>query len=185
MVGVSSASKRYRPLGAALLLVAVIWGFVFLYSVHAVMPTNPLGFPLETQIDLGRFVPQRWEFFTRPPTEADSTVFVQTSEKRWRRIDLGPSLRDWFGFGRTGLGLITEMGLLTSTKEQISTSPCEGPVSDCFDQVPVSATLHNVTPNPFFCGELGVALVAPRPWEEIGSSTAAQPVHVARLSVTC
>lgn len=182
----NSVATRHTVLGMALIIIVAVWGSSFIYSIHAVMPSSPVSFPFESQISLGTLIPQRWAFFTRPPTEADSIVFEPTRDGGWKQLDLGPSLSDWLGFGRTGLSRSLEMGLLTATEQNIPLSTCEDRIPDCLDRLPVGVQLRNPMPAPFFCGELGIAVVEPLSWDEAKSASSRfGPSQVVRLSVAC
>lgn len=161
-----------------------VWAFVFVYSIHAVLPENPIHLPGAAAVDMQRIVPQRWEFFTRPPSGVDSVVYKRT-DGAWKRVDIGPSLGDWFGFGRTGLGLINEMALITSIDQEIPTTPCEGDPSVCFDRISSVLRVRNSTPKPYFCGDIGIALVKHPSWDEAQSVPRGETSTVARLEVLC
>src|SRR5438094_1471433 len=104
-----------RPLGGAVIALAIAWSLLVLYAVHIELPANALDLPFEGSIKppLQAVVPEGWGFFTRDPREARLLPYVREAGA-WRAAREGPhgEPREGFGFNRPARAPGVWLGLL-------------------------------------------------------------------------
>src|SRR5262245_7944490 len=84
----SSHSRSWsdRTLGIYAIVLLHFWTVVVLYTVHPVLPANPIQLPLEDHNPFLKLFPQGWGFFTRDPRTMDLSALVRTSAGSWQPL---------------------------------------------------------------------------------------------------
>jgi antimicrobial peptide system SdpA family protein len=107
--------------------------------------------------------PQGWAFFTR---SAKTRVFrfYRATDDGWVPDEIGRNgeLRYLFGLIRAPRARLIEAGFLTAFVGARTHKCTERPEVCLADLEPIE--LINPTPDPFFCGLVGVAHLDPLPW---------------------
>src|SRR4029434_6535737 len=109
-----------RSLGAHALLLAIMWGTLFVYSIHGALPFNPLKLPFERTLMVTRFVPQGWAFFTRNPREERLTLQQVLPGGQLAPLSRSPHARpdNAFGLDRRSRSQGVEIGLLLAAARE-------------------------------------------------------------------
>src|SRR5262245_5362158 len=105
---------RLRRLGGLALFLATAGSGLITYAANAVLPFHPFELPAEESLQLSRWIPQGWGFFTRDPREPDPYIFLRAADGRWRPAAQAPNKPPAHGLGlsRSSRALGIEMGLL-------------------------------------------------------------------------
>lgn len=178
-----------RPaLGVFSLLLAAVWGILFVYVALPSLPYNPIRPPRADLVKLHSIVPQGWAFFTRDPREARNLAFRRAGEG-WVSALWAPHARpaNAFGLNRASRAQGVELGLLLS---EVS-SPglwvgCEAQPQDCLERAQIAARVRNISPKPTLCGTIGLARQPPIPWAWLSArERIVMPSQVVKLEVAC
>ncbi len=160
------SALKLRLLPVAFLLMASCELLLLLGSIHAGLPFNPINLPLERQLRLRVFLPQGWKFFTKDPREERIDVLVKTDPGIWRSGLAGTnaSSTNLFGLKRNTRAKAVEVGLITTSIMKDQWVACEKAPGACAENIPVTASLKNPSPNPTLCGQVCVVKQTPLPW---------------------
>ena len=179
-----------RLLGGVVLMLAITWSVLILYSVHIELPVNALDLPFESTIkpNLQAVIPEGWGFFTRDPREARLLPFLRDAGG-WRSASEGPNGEAWnaFGMNRAARAQGVEMGLLEFAIPTDTWKDCNEEIANCLDKTPTSMHLSNPTPHPTMCGEVGFAHRDTVPWAWAASTPdeSSMPSKVVKVNVKC
>lgn len=178
-------SPQNARLGALTLVLVIFWTTIAVYSVHAVLPYNPIRLPFARVLQARAWAPQGWNFFTRAAREPDLAV-LRHDGSVWRAVPLGlnSSAETWFGVKRQARARGIEAGLiLFAVKDRRWTSCNDAPV-ECVTRAPLMGEVPNATPVPTLCGELALVRQEPVPWAW-NRSAVIMPSNVMRVIVRC
>lgn len=183
-------SRHRRRLGAAVVLFAMPWVGLVLYSLQAALPTNPLVLP--GQRTLGRYarqlLPEGWAFFTRDPKGADILIFRRGAGGQWEPAQIGSYAQPRFAFGwsRRPRAQGLELALIVANTTEEDWQPCTT-ITDCLAASPAAAiSIPNRSPVPTLCGQMALISAKPVPWawaRHVGDHH--RPESVVFLSVRC
>jgi antimicrobial peptide system SdpA family protein len=168
------------------------WSLLFLYSVHAALPYNPVTLPLERSVRIARFLPQGWAFFTRDPREERLTALRELRDGRLVPLTRAPHARavNAFGLNRRSRSQSVEMGLLVAAAHEQKKDPwvaCDGREVGCVAVLERGAhvlTVRNPAPRASLCGRIVLELQPPVPWAW-SSSPPRMPLRLLPLNVEC
>lgn len=190
LFGRGGERRSLTALGAFSLSLMLGWGVLFAYSVHAALPSNPIKLPAEMSVQPNVWMPQGWKFFTRDPREEEISVFVRDAEGRWvsglRGANASP--RNFFGLSRATRAQGIELGLLTTAAGTIKDAwqPCRDRLEACVERSQLVGEVTNITPDPTLCGEVGLTLQEPVPWNWSRSKRkVTMPSKAMRVNVIC
>ncbi|WAS84895.1 MULTISPECIES: SdpA family antimicrobial peptide system protein [unclassified Corallococcus] len=160
------------------------------YALHAALPYNPLQLPFEDRFDIRLVLPEGWAFFTRDPRDERILSYLRTPGGQWVRANQTPNFqpRNAFGIDRAARAQGVEMGLLLEATRQLGRHACEEDPLKCLERAPSERTLRNESPNPTFCGQLGIVFQPAVPWAWSRShrgKAVVMPSKVLRLDVEC
>ncbi|WP_242592477.1 SdpA family antimicrobial peptide system protein [Corallococcus exiguus] len=166
------------------------WSSVAAYALHAALPYNPLQLPFEDRFDIRLVLPEGWAFFTRDPRDERILSYLRTPDGQWLRAARTPNFQpqNSFGIDRAARAQGVEMGLLLEATRQLGRHACEEEPLKCLERTPSGQKLRNESPNPTFCGQLGLVFQPAVPWAWSRSNrgkTVAMPSKVLRLDVEC
>ena len=185
------AEENQKPsdtrLGAFVFALMLFWTIIVLYTVHPVLPPNPIQLPLEDHTPMVSLLPQGWGFFTRDPRSADMTAFLRTSDGGWRvAINNKPPWPRFLEFSRSRKMTNVEVGLVLYEIPDPKWQPCEELPSACLDKVTGSGQINNPVAYPTLCGDIGIVRQAPIPWAwSAASDETVMPSEVLRVQVAC
>lgn len=172
--------------GLYVIALTISWTTLFAYSVHAAMPTTPIRLPFEEQLQVSRWLPQGWRFYTRDPREPALHVYDLSAEGVNPVIWPNSHPGNYFGLKRTGRSQGIEAGLIQVQVPEDGWRECNTSPIDCLRSLQPTTRAINTSPNPSLCGDIGVALVPPVPWAWSHSrQTITMPSRVARVNVVC
>jgi len=174
-------------LGIFVLALVAFWTVATAYSVHPLLPANPIHLPLEENNFLIRLLPQGWAFFTRDPKSLDSHAFVRSPDAFWTPV---PGPPRWWPytptFSRRWKIPAVEIGLILDGLYDPQWQPCQDRPTDCLDSAPVVTPVENIRSRPVLCGEVGIVRQPPVPWAwSQTSDETIMPSDVLRLQVSC
>jgi len=188
-VGTHPRRPRTSLIGAFSLLIVFGWAVVFVYAIHAALPLNPIKLPLEKSIAPHVWLPEGWKFFTRSPREDVISAFVRAPDGHWTSALNGPnaSSSNLFGIKRATRAQGIELGILQVAVSRLPWSTCKEELEFCVEDAPlVPVAIHNVTPEPTLCGEVGLVLQPPVPWAWSHSrKKITMPSKAIRINVKC
>ena len=174
--------------GALVSSLALAWATTFAFSVHAVLPYNPVRLHAGARSVASAILPQGWKFFTRDPREealrpyrpvAGDSAWTSASEMHHSR----PAAA--FGLRRDARAQGIEMGLLLYGLPAQMWSGCDDAVETCLTAAPVATTLTNESPAPSLCGTIGFVLQKPVPWAWASPAAVHMPSRVLKVVVKC
>jgi len=175
-----------KRLGIYALILLFFWLVVAVFTVHPILPANPIEIPFEEKSPLVNFLPQGWAFFTRDPKSLDLAAFVKNSGD-WQPAP--PTKRFWphlLNFSRRWKIPGIEMGLLLNDLPDPQWQACRELPIDCLKRAPLAGTVENPLPQPSLCGEVGLIHQEPVPWAwREASEETVMPSEVLRLQVSC
>lgn len=176
-----------RRLGVYVLLLLIFWVTVVAYTVHPVLPDNPIALPFEEKSPFIPLLPQGWGFFTRDPKSLDLAAFVKMSDGSWQPAPMPKRL--WPhppGFSRGWKLHGIEVGIIFTSLADPQWEHCQERPSACLAKAPLATTVENLLSNPTLCGEIGLVRQPPIPWawREAANETV-MPSEVLRLQVVC
>lgn len=182
-------NTHIRLLGIAFVTVCVFWIWLFVYSIHAAMPFNPIELPFADNIRIRIFMPQGWKFFTRSPREDDTKLYKKGYGEEWKPI-LRPngSPANSFGLDRVGRSQGVEMGLLMVSIREIKSewSECKESLEACSEKAFSNGIIMNSSPNPTICGEVVFIQQPPVPWAwSLSKKEVIMPSKVNKVHVLC
>jgi antimicrobial peptide system SdpA family protein len=174
-------------LGIYVFVLLVFWTIVFLYTVHPVLPANPIQLPLEDQNPLVKLLPQGWGFFTRDPRTMDMTALVRTSGGSWQ---LPPgSNKSWprpLEFSRRRKIVGVEVGLILDEITEPQWQECKELPTVCLESAQSNGQVSNVLHRPSLCGDVGIIRQPPIPWAwSQAPDETVMPSQVLRVLVSC
>lgn len=176
-----------KRLGIYVLALLLFWTTIVAYSVHPILPANPIELPLEEKSPLVHFLPQGWAFFTRDPRSMDMSAFVRTTDATWHSLPSGN--RFWphlLNFSRRWKLAGVEIGIVLSEMSDLQWQACEELPTTCLEKAPLSGTMENIMSQPSLCGEVGMVRQPPIPWAwRQSSEETVMPSEVLRLQVSC
>ena len=181
------SDKQLIFTGFAASIIIAFWLILFFYSIHAVMPFNPLKLPFQESIPIRSVMTQGWKFFTRNPREDYIRVFELNSDGADKSILVGSnaSPSNLFGLKRDSRAQGIEIGLITSGLRKDQWHECKTKITQCAqetEEIDVSNTIENQT----ICGRVAVSLMPPVPWAWSGSKREiTMPSKIAVLKVIC
>src|SRR5262249_1753437 len=149
-------------LGLFVFVLLVFWATVFVYTVHPVLPANPLQLPLEEHNPFVKLLPQGWGFFTRDPRSMDMTALLRTSEGSWQTP---PGFnKGWpraLEFSRRRKLTGVEIGLILDELSDPQWQECKEIPTTCLESSAANAKVENVLHQPSLCGEVGIVRQPP------------------------
>lgn len=181
-----SALSSPRTKGVFAILVAMGWGVVASYAIHAGMRPNPIALPLEDVDVVRAILPEGWRFFTKNGEEDNTFVYAHVGNEWVSAIEESPtSLHFLLGANRTGRYRGVEMGLITAALGKTAWTSCSGDPVSCLSELPVTS-IGPVSNRPTLCHELGLVQQPPVPWAWARSQRpVVMPSKVARVVVSC
>lgn len=188
MASIDERPRDLRWLGLSALSLGAVWLIVSVYAVHAALPSNPISLPFENQISVRSWLPQGWGLFTKDPRQERMFMFGRQDDGRWNSLSLAPLARasNAFGLNRASRAQGVEADRLFVKLANKDWRACQDEPVRCLEMASVVATLHNVSPRPTLCGDVGLVLQPPVPWAWSRSgSKIVMPSRVARLKVGC
>jgi antimicrobial peptide system SdpA family protein len=174
-----------RALGAFGTALAAAWITLAVYAALPAAPYSPLKLPHANALHL--WAPQGWAFFTRSPKEQRVFTYVHTP-RGWASPSRTPHgrLRNALGFNRASRAEGVETALLLYDLGAVPWGKCRGAPTACLDAIGVRARLRNASPNPTFCGTVGLVLQDPVPWAWVNSPRpVVMPSLVVKAEVSC
>jgi len=173
-------------LGAFVFSLMLFWMILVLYTVHPVLPPNPIQLPLEDHSPMVSLLPQGWGFFTRDPRSADMTAFLRTTDG-WRvAANSKPLWPRLFEFSRSRKMTNVEVGMVLYEIPDPKWQPCEEISSACLDRATGSGQINNPLAHSSLCGDVGVVRQAPLPWAWSATpDETVMPSEVLRVQVAC
>jgi len=175
-------------LGTLTLLVGLGWCVLACYALHAAMPFNAIRLPFEPHLYLIRWAPEGWAFFTRSPREEDLYSVRRTAAGSWLPAADNPYSRpkNFFGLNRAPKAQGIELGFLLHQVDKKAWDQCETTPAQCLEDAPTAKIIRNASPDPTYCGTIGVIKQAPVPWAWSRSAARIQmPIHLVKLEVRC
>jgi antimicrobial peptide system SdpA family protein len=174
-------------LGIYVLALMLFWTTVVAYSVHPVLPANPIQLPLEENSPLVKLLPQGWGFFTRDPRSPEMFAFVKTSDGLWQPVVSGkPFWPRLLEFSRRRKLAHVEIGVILYELSDPQWQACQDLPAICLENAPLSGTVKNILSPPSLCGEVGIIQQTPIPWAWSQSpEETLMPSEVLRLQVSC
>ncbi len=165
------------------MLLAIGWGACALYSLHSVFPHNPVSLPGEDALQLPRWLPEGWGFFTRDPRASDPLLYQEEAPGRWIRLEVraGPSFL-WLGRSARAQGF--ELNALLSQVSETTWLACQEAPVRCVEKANASLVAGNPAVSPTICGNVAFVMQEPVPWAW-RSSQAVMPSTFIRLAVKC
>jgi antimicrobial peptide system SdpA family protein len=174
-----------------LVLVALLSGATALggavYAVDASVGHTALDLPGQERQVIGRLSPQGWGFFTKNPQDELIGV-MERRDGHWQIIEEhSGSPSNLFGFRREMRAHGVEVGLFTQALgADAQWHECKSEPLGCADALPVTAVVANVSPSPFYCGELVLFRPKPVPWAwSKARKPVVMPSFLARIEVQC
>ncbi|TGA96349.1 SdpA family antimicrobial peptide system protein [Sporolactobacillus shoreae] len=152
-----------KLLGFITLIMIVSWSLIFMYSIHIVLPPNPLKLPFENNLGLNAWFPQGWGFFTRDPRSVNDYVYNLDNDRSavaWPNN----SVRNLFGISRYGRAQGIELGLIESKIPESAWKTYNGNIEKYFKNTQVKLTVDNPTPHATISGKIGIVRKHPIPW---------------------
>ena len=173
-------------LGVYILVLMVFWTTTIAYTVHPVLPANPLELPLETHNPFVKLLPQGWGFFTRDPRSMDMTTFVKTSTSWQSPPSASKTWPRMLEFSRRRKLTGVEAGLILDAIPEPEWQECKEAPTACLDKAPVNETVENKQQQPTLCGDVGIVRQPPIPWawSQTPDETV-MPSEVLRIQVSC
>jgi len=174
-----------KALGATFLITVCASIILFFYAIHAALPTNPVTLPFESKINMIKWFPQGWGFFSKDPREEQ---FFAYDMKTGNSVFTFPNNRpeNFFGLRRYGRAQGIEYGRIYSNIPPSAWSTCKKDPMDCLNQLEKSIEVKNDIPNPTICGEVGVVNKKLVPWAWSKSrENIKMPSKVVRVNVLC
>ncbi|MUK90365.1 SdpA family antimicrobial peptide system protein [Ornithinibacillus sp. L9] len=178
--------QKYLKYGIVFLLAVLFWSYIFIASIHRVLPHNPItSLPLAEELNIETWLPQGWGFFSKDPREPSFQIIsVEDSEE----VVYWPNnrVKNYFGLKRLGRSQGIEAGLISSKLSQDSLVDCEDDPRTCLENFKESIEVENPTPLPTLCGDLGIVYQEPVPWAwSKNSKEITMPSQVVRVNVEC
>lgn len=174
-------------LGLYILALLLFWFAAFLYTVHPVLPPNPIQLPGEEHNPLPKLLPQGWGFFTRDPKSMGLTGMIRTTEGVWQTP--ASANRRWprlVEFSRRRKLAGVEVGVILDQLSEPNWQECKQVPSVCLEQANVEGQVDNQMPHPSLCGEVGIYRQPPIPWAwSQAADETIMPSQVLRLQVVC
>jgi len=158
---------------------------LFVYSIHAALPTNPIKLPFEEQIDMIKWMPQGWGFFSKNPRDEQ---FFGYDMETGKSVFTFPNNRpeNIFGLRREGRTQGIEYGRIYSNIKPSEWKSCEGDSMDCLNQLNQTINVKNDIPDPTICGEVGFVNRGIVPWAwSRDSENIEMPSKVVKVNVSC
>lgn len=170
-----------------MVILLVFWVTVTAYTVHPVLPANPIQLPAEEKSPFLHLLPQGWAFFTRDPRLADISPFVKTSDGLWHPAR--STSRLWPhppNFSRRWKLPGVEVGIILGDLIDPPWHACQGPPNSCLENAPSGGTADNSFSHATLCGDVGLVRQAliPWAWREAAQETV-MPSDVLRLQISC
>lgn len=186
----SSAAPGARRLGLLTLGLVLGWATLTVYVLHAALPYNPIRLPFEDRFDVRLVLPEGWAFFTRDPKDERMLPMIRGERDQWRRASQTPNFqpRNFFGIDRAARAQGVELGLLLEEARGAERAACEEAPEVCLARIPVAQRVHNRSPNPTLCGQVGVVFQKAVPWAWSRSSQEKKiimPSQILRMDVEC
>lgn len=174
---------KYKTFGAFLLFLVLIWSTLFFYSIHRMLPSNPLKIPFEDQLQTDKWFPQRWEFYSR---DARSDLFLAYNKDGSLAANWpNSSVKNVFGIYRYGRSQGVELGLLSQIVPEESYIECESGYANCTESL-TSHKVVNPLEYPTICGQVDIVLEEPIPWAwSKNKDMINMPSKIARLDISC
>jgi antimicrobial peptide system SdpA family protein len=164
-------------------LLAIAWGACALYGLHSVFPHNPVSLPGEEALQLPRWLPEGWGFFTRDPRASDPLPYREEAPGRWTVLQsrAGPS---FLGLGRSSRAQGFELNALLSQLSGATWLACQDAPARCVAKANASLAAGNPAVSPTICGSVAFVMQEPIPWAW-RSSQAVMPSTFIRVAVKC
>jgi antimicrobial peptide system SdpA family protein len=174
-------------IGIYVVLLGLFWGTVLTYTVHPVLPANPIELPFEDKSPFIYLLPQGWAFFTRDPRLPIVEASLKREHGTWERVSPRAShLPTFYGFSRRWKLPDVEVGLILDALAVRQWNECEGSWRNCLDAVAIVGSVKNLLPNATLCGEIGIVRQQPVPWAWSRTDRpVVMPSEVLRLHVAC
>lgn len=175
---------RMRILGLLALSVGACASALVAYTAISNLGWTPLNLPHAGRV--GLIAPEAWKFFTKDP-HSELFVALERSDGRWQSPypTQNGSAAYAFGANREGRGHGVEVGLLMAEVKEKEWRACEGDPASCLEGA-ASIAVDNKSPHPALCGEVGLVLAPPIPWQWAhNKKTVFMPSRVAKLVVQC
>jgi antimicrobial peptide system SdpA family protein len=178
-----------RRLGRTVVAIAAFWALFGFYIVHAQLPSNTLELPgQETlRIQIQQVLPQGWAFFTKSPRDPQMVAWRLGDTGDWESSLYAPHAepRNVFGLNRRSRAQPVEMALLVNSVPADKWQDCEhGDIPVCLAET-TPVPIDNPSPEPLFCGRVGISRQPPVPWAWSGSDDVRMPATVLQLEVRC
>jgi antimicrobial peptide system SdpA family protein len=177
---------RLSKFGITFLLISMFWLYIFIISIHAVLPNNPIdSLPFERSLQISTWFPQGWGFYSKNPRDPYFMV-VDIKSKQLAPNWPNNIPKNIFGLKRLGRSQGMEAGLLHSQIPEHYWKKCSKNPYDCLDRYNKPIEMENKSPNPTLCGDIGFVSQEPVPWAWSNSSEKIEmPSKVARVNVKC
>jgi antimicrobial peptide system SdpA family protein len=183
----SSSAPPYRGVGVFTLGLISACLLLGLYAVDASRSINALEVPFQPKFLLQQLMPQGWAFFTRDPREERLHVYAETA-RGWVSADPGPhaSWQYAMGFDRRPRVHGVELALLLAQFRQAAWQECKQNPVTCLATVETAAMVVNTSPQPAFCGPLGIVRQVPVPWAWArATKPVTMPSQILKVDVQC
>lgn len=184
--GQPTASVSDTTVGMYVIVMCVVWATVAAYTVHPVLPANPIELPFEERSPFLQLLTQGWGFFTRDPKSLELQAFVRSVDGFWQPAS---KRRFWPyvpNFSRRWKLPGIEVGLLLQELTEPRWQQCREAPAACLGQAPVSARVGNTVALPRNCGQVAIVRQPPIPWVwSRAAETIIMPSEVLRVDVSC
>jgi antimicrobial peptide system SdpA family protein len=183
VVGIRESNSRLMVYVLALLF---FWATVLAYTIHPILPDNPIQLPFEDVSPLTHLLPQGWSFFTRNPRLPDPYVYVRSPDG-WQLAPSFAADRDPLAFfSRSSKLPGVEADRILHDLPQLEWQECRNHPSDCLATAPLGGTVKNTFPMPSLCGDIGLVSQELIPWAwSRATEEIIMPSKVLRVRALC
>ncbi|MGC4755865.1 SdpA family antimicrobial peptide system protein [Micromonospora trifolii] len=136
--------------------------------------------------------PQGWSFFTKDPRSEQVQGYTREAPGRWKTIDHGHNngVGSAFGISRKTRTHGLELAFMTKALDQNLTKLTEcrsREALDCLEAAAATpvATVRNPSPNPIYCGTVGLVMYKPTSFEWRDFPTGNAKVKVVTVRSEC
>jgi len=160
-----------RLSGIVALISLCSFGAVLAFSIFVSMPSNVLQLRDGSELKLifASFLPQGWEFFTKPPNAAEFHVYTMDEEGVIASAMLFPNARaeNMFGIGRSQRSQGPELATLGRDIDHWVDCDELSAGEDCLIEATKlpPTSVESPAPYPTVCGSVLLAETRPVPWQ--------------------
>jgi antimicrobial peptide system SdpA family protein len=177
-------------LKGSVVVIFLFWFSLFYLLITSHLPSTVIAQSILNKVQavqLGRFFPEGFSFFTRNPREPQAYLFEGLS--REKVIKPNNSSSYWFGIKRDGRAVNVELASILVALQSAEWYDCFEPEESCFDNqnVPIFY-IENENQNALICGDFFVKIAEPIPWawaDAFKSKGRQMPCKLVKISVTC